>query len=110
MDKIFVGLVVGASFLILLAILKSNAFNQWQKIVLGILIIFPPAQWVLAIIFYLSNNYVENNPKIKSNVNKFINDFQPPKKEENNFNNQSDNRNKPSGNKEFNGNNPYSKN
>ena len=110
MDRILVGLVVGATTAILLAIVKSNAFNQWQKIVLGILIIFPPAQWVLAIIFYLSNNYVENNPKIKSNVNKFINDFQPPKKEENNISRQNDNNNKPSNNKEFNGNKKKKKN
>lgn len=81
MEKILVGLIVGAVLVSTFTILKSKYFLGWQKFILGILIVFPPAQWILAVVFYLSNNFVDNNPKIKdkaySTANTIVKNFQP---------------------------------
>ncbi|MFV0304713.1 MAG: hypothetical protein ACK5IC_04420, partial [Moheibacter sp.] len=56
MDKnIGVGLLVGLAFACTIAFNKSKNFNKSQKIILTILIIFLPAQLILALLFYLYN-------------------------------------------------------
>ncbi len=83
MERVLIGLIVGFTFSVFVFIVKSNYFTGWQKVVLGILIIFPPAQWGLALIFYFGNNVVANNPKIKTDTADFFDNFLPEKNTEN---------------------------
>lgn len=107
MDRILIGLVVGAAFASTIAIFNSKSFLLWQKIILGILVIFVPAQWVLAIVFFLGNNYSDNNPEIKNKALKFFNNFLP--KEMNDKMRKDKNHNGEISEKGFQGSNPYSK-
>ena len=61
MDKnIGVGIIVGLTLFSTIFILKSNYFSKTQKIILGILLVFPPAQWLLAIILGVWNKKTES--------------------------------------------------
>lgn len=111
MDRILIGLIVGAAFTSTIAIINSKSYLLWQKVVLGILIIFVPAQWVLAIIFYFINNFVDNNPKIKSTTNSFLDNFKPvDKNATSNTDNSITNASSHKHQEGFDGSNPYSKN
>lgn len=81
-NNIGVGIIVGLTFASTVFILKSDYFTKSQKIVLGILFIFPPAQWVLAIILGIWNK--NNNVSIGFKVDKTKNSI----KDLENFKNQ----------------------
>ena len=110
MDRILVGLLVGDTLASTVAILNSKSFLLWQKIILAILAIFFPAQWILAIIFYYANNLSDNNPDYKSSFGAFLRNFQTVDKNRTTSgkhpNDHSPSNMKNSG---FNGSNPYSK-
>jgi hypothetical protein len=68
MDKdIGVGLIIGLLVATTIYVYNSIRFNKAQKIILYICIIFPPAQWVLILVFllydYLKN---QNSPEVKT--------------------------------------------
>ncbi|MFS4455477.1 DUF805 domain-containing protein [Maribacter sp. 2304DJ31-5] len=67
-NSIGVGILVGLTFASTVFILKSDYFTKPQKMVLGILFVFPPAQWVLAIILGIWNK--NNNISIGFNIDK----------------------------------------
>ena len=52
-----IGLVTASSFYIY----NSNKFNNTQKTILLVCILFPPAQWLGILIVLAYNNYIENN-------------------------------------------------
>ncbi len=72
MDKgIGVGIIVALTFTSTIFILQSNYFSKNQKIILGILFVFPPAQWVLALIIGIWNKQSESTIGFKiDNANK----------------------------------------
>lgn len=72
MEKnIVVGIFVGLTFASTIFILKSTYFTKNQKIFLGILFVFPPAQWILALIIGIWNKQTESTIGFKiDSVNK----------------------------------------
>tara|TARA_R110002111_G_C5899768_1_gene364046 strand:- start:50 stop:859 length:810 start_codon:yes stop_codon:yes gene_type:complete len=81
-NNIGVGIIVGLTFASTVFILKSDYFTKSQKIVLGVLFVFPPAQWILAIVLGIWNK--NNNISIGFNVDKTKNSI----KDLENFKNQ----------------------
>jgi ABC-type multidrug transport system fused ATPase/permease subunit len=67
-NQIGIGILVGLTVTSTIYILQSDYFTKIQKVILGILFIFPPAQWVLAIISGLWNKY--NNVSIGFKIDK----------------------------------------
>jgi hypothetical protein len=59
-NGIGVGILVALTFTSTIFILQSNYFTKSQKIILGILFIFPPAQWILGIIIGFGNKYKDS--------------------------------------------------
>lgn len=55
-NGIGVGILVALTFTSTIYILRSEHFTYIQKTILGILFLFPPGQWVLALIIGLYNN------------------------------------------------------
>jgi len=75
-QKIGIGIIVGLTFASTSFIWTSAYFTKTQKIVLGILLLFPPAQWVLAIFLGLWNK--SNNSTVgfsEDKANKQINEL-----------------------------------
>ncbi|PQB06889.1 hypothetical protein BST83_06785 [Polaribacter filamentus] len=56
-NQIGIGILVGLTVTSTIYILQSNYFTKVQKVILGILFIFPPAQWILAITVGIWNSY-----------------------------------------------------
>lgn len=56
-NGISVGILVVLTFTSTIFILQSGYFTKTQKIILGILFVFPPAQWFLGIIIGFWNKY-----------------------------------------------------
>lgn len=80
-DKIGVAFLVGLVFMTTIHIIKSDYFTKTQKNILGILIIFPPAQWILALIIGIWNKQTEATIGFKiDSVNKNNNELQKLKK------------------------------
>jgi len=67
--KIIVGIISAFILVITATFINSENLSKAQKIILFILIIFPPAQWVLGIIF-LHLNKKDSNQKFKSKKRK----------------------------------------
>ena len=63
--RIGVGILVGLVFTTTTAIISSDYYTKPQKIILGILFIFPPAQWILALIIGLWNKQTESTVGFK---------------------------------------------
>lgn len=73
--NIGVGLIVGAAVGTSLFIYNSDKFNQVQKTILLICIIFPPVQWIGIVIALLYNNYKEQNSEQGIERNKIKREF-----------------------------------
>ncbi|WP_435255434.1 DUF805 domain-containing protein [Tenacibaculum sp. A30] len=67
-NGIGVGILIGLTFASTIFIIRSNYFTYLQKVILGILFLFPPAQWILAIILGVWNK--QNNISIGHNIDK----------------------------------------
>ncbi|PIV97967.1 MAG: hypothetical protein COW43_00365 [Flavobacteriaceae bacterium CG17_big_fil_post_rev_8_21_14_2_50_31_13] len=65
--QIGVGLLVGAVTGTSIYIWNSDNFTKPQKIILLFCIIFPPAQWILAIILFFYNSSIK--PSLNVNIN-----------------------------------------
>jgi hypothetical protein len=65
--NIGVGLIIGLLAATTIYVYNSSKFNNAQKVVLYLCIIFPPAQWVLILIFLLFD-YLKNqkSPEVKT--------------------------------------------
>ncbi len=72
MEKnIVVGIFVGLTFASTISIIESTYFTKNQKIFLGILVVFPPAQWILALVIGIWNKQTESTIGFKiDNANK----------------------------------------
>jgi hypothetical protein len=66
-NSIGVGLIVGIAITTTVIIYNSKSFNNIQKNILLVLIVFIPAQWILALIFIIYNTQKGN---IKTNISK----------------------------------------
>ncbi|RKF04676.1 hypothetical protein C8N26_0062 [Tenacibaculum lutimaris] len=55
MKEIGVGLIIGLTFTTTILILKAKTFTQLQKIFLTFCFLFPPAQWILAMLLFFFN-------------------------------------------------------
>ena len=52
-----VAIIIGLALALTIFFTNSDHFTKTQKIILAVLILFPPAQIVFALIFYLFNKY-----------------------------------------------------
>lgn len=69
MEKIIgIGVLIALTFTSTVYILSSDYFTKSQKAILGILFVFPPAQWILAIILVIWNK--NSNLSIGFNTDK----------------------------------------
>lgn len=57
MKEIGIGIIIGLTFVSTTLILKTKIFTPLQKIFLTFCFVFPPAQWVFALLIYLFNKY-----------------------------------------------------
>lgn len=62
-SNIGVGIIIGIVVLTTSLIWKSEKFSNSQKVFLSFCILFPPLQWLSAIIIYLFNSNKESNQK-----------------------------------------------
>ena len=68
-EKIIVGIISGFILVITASFLNSKNISKSQKVILFCLIIFPPAQWILGIIF-LNTNKKSTNENENENISK----------------------------------------
>jgi len=66
-NSIGVGIIVGLTFTSTIFVLNSEYFTKRQKVILGILFLFPPAQWVLALILGIWNSSNNTTESFKTN-------------------------------------------
>lgn len=72
-EKILIGSILGITFGLAIYIWNSKEFAFSQKIIVWILIIFPPAQWLFALVSYLYNKQANTLDSFKEEniVNKY---------------------------------------
>ncbi|MEQ8624636.1 MAG: hypothetical protein RJQ00_07280 [Vicingaceae bacterium] len=73
MKDTLIGLTVGVVIGVLMWIIYSPYFEKWQKIILYITTIFPPAQWILIAVFYFWN---KNANQAEFKVDKLVEDIE----------------------------------